>query len=161
MGEAVNSVAAAQPAATRSLTESAPTVLKETSMNTTSTTSTSIRFRGLIAAAILGTLTAGFSAVCSADDAADLRSRVVTYRDLNISKAQGAAVLYGRIRAAAASVCSVPEDADFSARLRESPCIRKAIAQAVSAINQPALFAIYNANNRTPLPVLLVAEAPR
>lgn len=130
-------------------------------MNTTSTPSTSRRFRGLIAAAILGVLTSGASAVCTAADATDLRSRVVTYRDLNISKTQGAAVLYGRIRAAAASVCSVPEDADFSARLRESPCIRKAIAQAVSAINQPALFAIYNANNRTPLPVLLVADGPR
>jgi UrcA family protein len=132
-------------------------------MNTISTNSNSIRLRGLIAAAILGALASSFSAVCAAadTDATDLRSRVVTYRDLNVSKAQGAAMLYGRIRAAAEGVCSVPEDADYSAKLRESPCIHKAIAEAVSAINQPELFAVYNANNRTPLPVVLVAKGAR
>jgi UrcA family protein len=163
MGEAVKSVALEQPVATQSLTESAQTAVKETTMNNISTNSNSIRLRGLIAATVLAALASSFSAVCAAADAdaTDLRSHVVTYRDLNVSKAQGAAVLYGRIRAAAESVCSVPEDADFSAKLRESPCIHKAIAEAVSAINQPELFAVYNANNRTPLPVLLVAKGAR
>jgi UrcA family protein len=163
MGEAVKSVAVKQPAATQRLTESAQTALKETTMNTISTNSNSIRLRGLIAAAILAALGSSFSDVCAAadTDATELRSRVVAYQDLNVSKAQGAAVLYGRIRAAAASVCSVPEDADFSAKLREAPCIHKAIAEAVSAINQPELFAVYNANNRTPLPAVLVAKGAR
>jgi UrcA family protein len=163
MGEAVKSVAMKHPVVTQSLTEPAQTALKETTMNTTSTKSNSIRLRGLIAAAVLGALASSFSAVCAAADAdaTDLRSSVVTYRDLNVSKTQGAAVLYGRIRTAAQSVCSVPVDADFSAKLHETPCIRKAIAEAVSAINQPELFAVYNANNRTPLPVVLVAKGAR
>src|SRR6202035_4074413 len=122
-GEAVKSGAVKQPVVTQSLTESAQTPVKETTMNNISTNSNSIRLRGLIAAAILGALASSFSAVCSAADtdadATDLRHLVVTYRDLNVSKAQGAAMLYGRIHAAAKSVCSVPEDADFSAKLRE------------------------------------------
>jgi UrcA family protein len=165
MGEGVKSVALKQPVATQHLTESAQTAVKETTVTNISTNSNSTRLRGLIAAAILGALASSLSAVCAAADAgadaSDLRSIVVTYRDLNVSKGQGAAMLYGRIRAAAKSVCSVPEDADYSAKLRESPCIHKAIAEAVSAINQPELFAVYNANNRTPLPVVLVAKGAR
>lgn len=125
--------------------------------------STSIRFRGLIAAAILGALASSFSAVSVAADpgATDLRSSVVNYQDLNVLKPQGAAALYGRIRTAAESVCSVPEAADFAATLQVSPCVHKAIAQAVSAINQPTLIAVYNAKNKTPLPVIVAAGGAR
>jgi len=125
------------------------------------TISNSIRFRGLIAAAILGAVASSFSAVSAAADTTDLRSIVVSYKDLNISKDQGAAVLYGRIRTAAERVCSVPEDADFSAQLQVSHCVHKAIAEAVSAINQPTLIAVYNAKNKTPLPVIVAAGGVR
>lgn len=125
------------------------------------TMSTSIRSRGLIAAAILGALASSFSAVAVAaePDVVELRSSVVNYRDLNVLKPQGAAALYGRIQTAAESVCSVPEDADFAAKLHVSLCVRNAIAQAVSAINQPTLIAVYNAKNKTPLPVIVAGGA--
>jgi hypothetical protein len=33
-------------------------------------------------------------------------------------------------------------------------CMHKAITAAVIKVNQPALFAVYNANNTAPLPVI-------
>jgi UrcA family protein len=113
-----------------------------------------IGLRGLIATAIFGTLASSFSAV----SAADPRSAPITvkFADLNISSPSGALVLYERIRAAAQGACSYfwfKTDAD------EARCVHDAVTNAVTKINQPALSAVYNAKNKTPLPSSLVSQS--
>ena len=112
--------------------------------------------RGLIATAMLGALAATFSAVSAADINSKPSSQTVKFADLNISSPLGAAVLYARIRSAAQSVCSFYI---FKSDTAENGCINNAIASAVTKINQPALFAVYNAKNKTPLPTALVSQS--
>ncbi|MDP9087737.1 MAG: UrcA family protein [Pseudomonadota bacterium] len=110
--------------------------------------------RGLVATAIFGAFASSF-AVSTAYGTEPV-SLTVKFADLNISKLPGAAVLYARIDAAAKNACSYywfKSDAD------ENRCLHDAIANAVNKINQPALFAVYNAKNKTSLPTVLVAQS--
>ena len=118
---------------------------------TPSTTST--RLRGLIAAAIIGVLAQSLSVVSAAEPSS--ASRTVKFADLNISDPSGAHVLYMRIRAAAQVACSYywfPTDAD------KAGCVRDATADAVTRINQSALFAVYYAKNKPPVPHSLQSQ---
>jgi len=111
--------------------------------------------RGLIAAAVFGALASSLSAVCAADGAPKPVSLTVKFSDLNISKPPGAAVLYARITAAAQNACSYywfKSDAD------QNRCVNGAIANAVTKIDQPALFAVYNAKNKTAPSTALVSQ---
>lgn len=125
------------------------------------TITTSSPLRSLIAAAIFSALASGFSAVSAAADSSDAPQVVVKYGDLNVSNPQGAAALYGRIRRAAESVCPRFERSDLASMARMDACVHKAIADAVITVNQPALFAEYNAKNRVPLPIMLAAGQSR
>jgi len=104
---------------------------------------TSTFFRGLIAVVIFGVLAPSLSVASAADSGA--ASRTVKFADLNISTPSGAHVLYRRIRAAAEVVCS---DYFFLTDTDKARCVRDAIADAVTKINQPALTAVFNANNK-------------
>ena len=117
-----------------------------------STTSTGLR--GLIATAIFGFLGLGLCAGASADPSAE--SRTVKFADLNLSNPSGAHVLYRRIRAAAEVACSYYF---FATDTDKARCVRDATADAVTKINQPALSAVYNANNKTSLPSGLVSQS--
>ena len=111
---------------------------------------------GLIATGIFGALASSFSAVSAADAGTDLVSLTVKFADLDVSKPSGAAVLYARISAAAESACSFywfKSDAD------QYRCVHDAIANAVTKVNQPELFAVYKAKNKTPLPTTLVSQS--
>ena len=112
--------------------------------------------RGLIATAIVGALASSFSAVSAAEINLNSSSQIVKFADLNITRPPGAAVLYARIRAAAKSLCSYYV---FQSDAAESKCINDAIANAVTKVNEPALFAVYNAKNKTPLPTALVSQS--
>ena len=118
---------------------------------------TSIPFTGLrgpIAAAILGALASGFSAVSAADSSSF--SVTVKYADLDIASPSGARVLYERIRAAAQSTCSYflfKTDAD------EARCLQDTIAKAVTKVNQPALSAVFNAKYKISAPSPLVSQS--
>jgi UrcA family protein len=117
----------------------------------TSTPSTGLR--GLIATAIFGALASSFSSVSAADPSS--ASVTVKFADLNISRPSGALVLYERIRTAAQGACSYfwfKTDAD------EARCVRDAIANAVSKINQPELSAVYSAKNKNSVTTSLVSE---
>jgi UrcA family protein len=119
------------------------------------TLTNSTGLRGLIAAAIFGALAASFSAVSAADANSKPVSVNVKSADLNLSSPAGARLLYDRIRAAAESACSYywfERDAD------QIRCIHDAIANAVTKVNRPTLFAVYNAKNKTPLPTALVSQ---
>jgi UrcA family protein len=131
---------------------------QETTMNTSTTSSP---LRGLIAAAIFSTVASGFSAASIAADTTDAPQVVVQYQDLDLSNPQGAATLYRRISAAAERVCPHLESYDLSAKSHADACMHKAIANAVAAVNSPALVAEYNANNSSPLPVMIAAGQGR
>ena len=115
--------------------------------------STTSGLRGLIATAIFGSLGLGLCVVAAADPSAE--SRTVKFADLDISNPSGALVLYRRIRAAARVVCSYHF---FLTDTGKARCVRDATADAVTRINQPALSAVYNANNKTSAPSRLVSQ---
>jgi UrcA family protein len=123
---------------------------KETIMNP-STSSTGVR--GLVATAIFVVLAPSFSIVSAADTSA--ASRTVKFADLNISDPSGAQVLYMRILAAAQVVCSY---SSFATDAEKALCVRQAIADAVTRINQPTLSAVFNAKNKAPVQSSLVSQ---
>jgi UrcA family protein len=108
---------------------------------------TSTGLRGLVATAIFGFLSLGLGVVAAADPSDE--SRTVKFADLNISNPSGAHVLYRRIRAAAQVTCSYYF---FATDTDKARCVRDATADAVTRIDQPALSAVYNANNKTSVP---------
>lgn len=116
-----------------------------------STTSSSLR--GLLTTAIFGLLGLSLCVVALADPGAE--SRTVKFADLDISSPSGAHVLYRRIRTAAQVVCSYYF---FATDTDKARCVRDATADAVTKINQPALSAAYNANNKTSAPSSLVSQ---
>jgi len=109
--------------------------------------------RALIATAIFGALVLSFSSISAADSSS--ASVTVKYADLDIASPSGALVLYERIRAASRGACSYfwfKTDAD------EARCVHKAIANAVSEVNEPALSAVYNAKFKTSAQSALVSQ---
>jgi len=125
------------------------------------TVTTSSRLRGLIAGAIITVVASSFAAECIAAETGDAPQVVVHYSDLNVSSQKGAAALYLRIRRAADTVCPGYNLAELTSRARRDACVRKAIADAVITVNEPALFAQYNANNGSQLPVMIAAGQSR
>ena len=119
------------------------------------TNTASTHLRGLIAAAVLGALAAGFAGVSAAADNSEVRSETVHYADLNLSSPQGAAALYRRIKWAAQDVCGWSDD--LLERLNAQRCVDKAIADAVTRVGRVELTAIYNANHRQHLAVTFAA----
>jgi UrcA family protein len=124
---------------------------KETTMNPSNPSS---GLRDLVATAIFVALASSLSIASAAD--ASPASRTVKFADLNISNPSGAHVLYMRILAAAQVVCSYYS---FATDAEKARCVRDATADAVTTINQPALSALYNAKNKTPVPTSLVSQS--
>lgn len=113
----------------------------------------STRLRSLIASGIFVVLAPSVSLVSAADPSP--ASRIVRFSDLNISNPSDAHVLYMRILAAAQVVCSyVP----FATDADKARCVRDAIADAVTKIDQPQLSAVYNAKYKTPVSSSLVSQ---
>ena len=71
-----------------------------------------------------------------------LPSKRVSYADLDISKPEGAKVLYGRIEAAAHQVCALNGYKDLGAMQRVNGCVDRAINNAVKEVDSPALSAL-------------------
>jgi UrcA family protein len=117
------------------------------------------RLRVFIATALCSALASGFSAVVTAADGADAPTAIVKYGDLNVSTVPGASALYGRIRSAAQTVCRFFDRRDLASQALKTDCINHAIARAVTEVNEPALFSVYNTNNRTPLQMTLLSQS--
>jgi len=120
------------------------------------TLTASTGLRGLIATAIFGALAASFSAVSAADASSKPINVNVKFADLNLSSPAGARVLYERIRAAAENACSYYW---FNSDADQIRCVHDAIANTVTKVDRPALFSVYNAKNKTPLPTALVSQS--
>jgi UrcA family protein len=116
-----------------------------------------------ITTAIFVALAFTCGAVSIAADNSDVPQALVKFGDLNLSDPQGAITLYSRIAAAANTVCK-PFDIDsrnLGSRARLDACVHKAIANAVTKVNQPELFAAYNAKNHQRGPVIVAAVRTR
>ena len=132
--------------------------IRETIMNTTMT---SASLRRVIATAIMSAWVSGGAAVCAAADRLEKLQVTVKYGDLNVSNPQGAATLYARIRAAASEVCRPLDRRGYGPETSLRVCMRKAIADAVAKVNQPALSALYSAQNGTSQPIIVATGHSR
>jgi UrcA family protein len=125
------------------------------------TMTTSKSLRGFIASAIVGVLATGVATVSTAAEGSEFLQTTVKYGDLNVSTSQGAAALYNRIRVAADGVCWPLEHGDIWSKMNVAACVHKAIAGAVTSVDQPALTAVYNAKYGQPLPIMIAAQGSR
>jgi UrcA family protein len=104
------------------------------------------------AAALCGVIASSFAALPAASDSFAPPTIRVKFGDLDVSRPQGAAVLYGRIQTAAEKVCSAYETSDFAARAYLDACINEAISKAVTTVDAPALSLVHSTKTRTSLP---------
>jgi UrcA family protein len=85
----------------------------------------------------------GTAALCAAlstsVEAEDVPSKTVRFNDLDITKSDGAKILYSRIRAAARDVCESSTGTDPFLRVAIKGCIEKAVDKAVKDVNAPML----------------------
>jgi UrcA family protein len=139
--------------ATKDIDQSSSTTLEKT----VKTMTQPIRFRTIIATLILGALASSLATVYAAEDNSDAPKIVVKYADLNVSHPQGAAALLRRIRRAGEAVCG-SFVGGLGPKMRVNACVQNAVADAVTKVNQPQLFAIYKANYKTPSPTTLLSQ---
>jgi UrcA family protein len=83
--------------------------------------------------------------VAYAGPALDRPQVVVHFADLDLSRSQGAAVLYRRLRAAAETVCAPLDDRELGRHLRFKACAQSALSRAVAEVDRPALTEYYRA----------------
>jgi UrcA family protein len=126
-------------------------------MNTATTSTFNPR---VVALSLFVALASTSSLVCSAADGNVLQT-TVKYSDLNASTSQGAGSLYTRIRVAAEKVCRPLNRDDFASKKLFNNCMHHAIADAVSKVGQPALFAVYSAKTGTSKPIVLASSQTR
>jgi UrcA family protein len=87
---------------------------------------------------VMGTAALG-TALSTSAEAEDAPHKTVRFSDLDITKSDGAKVLYSRIRAAARDVCAMSTADDPILRLAIKGCIDKAVDKAVKDVNAPML----------------------
>jgi UrcA family protein len=109
------------------------------------TMTTAGRFQSLIGIALFSILSSSLPALPAATDSVGPLKVTVKFGDLDISKSQGAAVLYGRISSAAEKVCAPFEGRGLMGKRNLDACVHKAVAEAVTTVNVAALLAVYSA----------------
>jgi len=72
-------------------------------------------------------------------------SLVVHYADLDLSRNEGAAVLYQRLRVAAETVCLPLDDLALPRHAMFRACVANAISAAVAKVDRPSLTTYYRA----------------
>jgi UrcA family protein len=112
----------------------------------------------LIAGAVFTTLIGSLSSIAGAAENTDSLQKTVKYSEVAVSSVQGAASLYNRIRTASEEVCSPLDHGDLASKMHARSCTHRAIADAVSQVNQPALTAVYNARNGGSLTMIAAAK---
>ena len=75
-------------------------------------------------------------------------SVVVHFGDLDLSRSEGATVLYRRLRSAAETVCAPLDDRGVARHMSFKACVQSAISAAVAKVDRPALTAYYEASAR-------------
>ena len=122
---------------------------------------TSTNLPRVIKTLIFGALALSCGAVSIAADNSDVPQGVVKFGDLNLSNPQGAATLYSRIAAAAERVCGSSDYREFGSMTGTKSCVHKAIKDAVTKVDRPALYAVYNPKNKASQPIIIAAAQTR
>jgi UrcA family protein len=78
----------------------------------------------------------------------DRVSTVVTYRDLDPSRATDAQRLYARLKYASKQVCSSYEGRGLQMWRQRDACLDEALTKAVETVNEPQLTALHAAEPR-------------
>jgi UrcA family protein len=120
---------------------------KEIEMNITK-----IRATTISAAIVLGFGAAAASASTSSNQYVSdgVNKYIVRFADLDLSKVDGAAVLYNRLRQAAAIVCRPPESRSLGmAATQYRVCVDHAIAGAVASVGSPMLSQYYGSHAKS------------
>ena len=126
------------------------------------TATQSTKLHRLTVTVLLSALALSFAAICPAGDATGAnQTSIVKYADLNVSSPAGAAALYARISVAANGVCRALDGRDLASKTYFDRCVHKAISEAVSKVDQPALYSIYDAKNATHKPIMLASGHTR
>jgi UrcA family protein len=73
---------------------------------------------------------------------------IVRFSDLDLSKADGAAVLYSRLRQAAAIVCSPLQSKRLGMATQYQVCVDHAIAGAVASVDRPMLSQYHSSHTK-------------
>lgn len=106
---------------------------------------TTIRFSALRRAMISVALVAGATAALPALAAdAEAPQRVVQYTDADLANEARVAVLYEKLQRASRSVCAPLRDRDAVSARNYQDCYSKALADAVSEVNEQMLTALHN-----------------
>jgi len=69
----------------------------------------------------------------------------VHFADLDLTRTEGASVLYQRLLGAARTVCASLDARDVASQMRFKGCVETAIGSAVAKVDRPALTAYYKA----------------
>lgn len=117
-------------------------------------------YRRVLTIAIFAALSSGAATVASAAEGDALQTKV-KFDDLNVSSTQGASILYSRIHAAAEKVCRPLDESNLASKALHAKCMNAAIANAVGKVDQPSLFAVYNAKTGTSKPIVLASSQTR
>ncbi len=100
---------------------------------------TPIRTRIYTAISCIMSTAALCTTLSTSAEAEDVPSKIVRFKDLDITTSDGAKVLYSRIRAAARDVCGMSAGSDPILRGAITACIDKAVDKAVRDVNAPML----------------------
>jgi|SRR6516162_3671010 UrcA family protein len=76
----------------------------------------------------------------------DVHFVAVRFSDLDLTRSEGAAVLYQRLQAAAKTVCASLDARDLASQMRFRDCVQTGIGSAVAKIDRPVLTAYYKAH---------------
>jgi UrcA family protein len=90
--------------------------------------------------------TLGLISLANAGAVPDVPQMTVRFADLDLTKIDGAAVLYKRLQAAAETVCGPREDRDPAKQAAFKKCVQSALASAVTRVDRAELTAYYRAH---------------
>jgi UrcA family protein len=106
--------------------------------------------RALRAITISAAIVCGFSAASASASTPNsqfvsdgVNKYIVGFADLDLTKVDGAAVLYNRLHQAATIVCSSLQSRDLGMAGQYRACVDQAIAGAVASVGQPMLSQYY------------------
>jgi UrcA family protein len=130
-------------------------LLKEIEMN-------SINTRAIRAITVSTAIVLGFSATIASANTASSQSvsygvnqTTVRFADLDLSKLDGAAVLYSRLNQAAANVCSQLDSKRLGMAAQYQSCVKQAISGAVTNVGRPMLSQYHESRSQGAKPAAI------
>lgn len=82
----------------------------------------------------------------------------VHFSELDLTRSEGAAVLYRRLQVAAKTVCASLDARDLASQTRFKACVRSAVVSAVAKIDRPVLTTYFKAQTNTGEATIQIAK---